>query len=282
MSDYAEERKNRSGLKSRKIIRDFQRQRGEETKGQSGKPVSNKAPEIKGRFDPKPPSRPHSPALTAESYRILELERDLEQMTLVHSTQTNRSLHSQLTMLMQTNQQLRDENRRLKRDMMAQRNRRVYQEEEMMIGMQLAAMNDEALDLQAVREVQMEMALNRADLSTNYTDPALRQRILEELANSHSAAVRDSLSYEEMLALEERIGSVPVGLSSEQLERLPVTHYHLKAEEPCTLCSICMVDFTPSEDVVELPKCRHLYHPPCIKRWLQGKKTCPLCLEEVR
>ena len=189
-------------------------------------------------------------------------------------------------MLAQTNQQLRDENRSLKRSLTHQRNHRTYPEEgdeedEMMVAMQLAAMNNQGLDLQAVREVQLEMALNRSDLCTVHAAPALRQRILSQYESSTQSAARDSLTYEEMLALEERIGSVPVGLTDEQLERLPTTHYQHKAESPCSLCSICMVDFNVREAVVQLPRCRHLYHPQCIRRWLHEKKTCPLCLEEA-
>lgn len=150
-----------------------------------------------------------------------------------------------------------------------------------MVAMQLAAMNDQGLDLQAVREVQMEMALNRTDLCNWHIAPALRQRILSQYESSTQSAARDSMTYEEMLALEERIGSVSVGLTAEQLEKLPTTHYQHKAEAPCSLCSICMVDFASREAVVQLPRCRHLYHSQCIRRWLKEKKTCPLCLEEA-
>ena len=150
-----------------------------------------------------------------------------------------------------------------------------------MVAMQLAAMNNEGLDLQAVREVQMEMALNRADLCMLYLAPALRQRILVHFDSTSQSAARDSLTYEEMLALEERIGSVPIGLTTEQLDTLPTAPYQYKAESPCSLCSICMVDFAVREVVVELPRCRHIYHSQCIRRWLQEKKTCPLCLEEA-
>lgn len=79
MSDYgnAEERKNRPSLKTRKIIRDAQRQRVE---GTGGKAVQ----EVKGRFDPRPPSRPQSPPQT--STRVAELEQELEHLTLVPFT----------------------------------------------------------------------------------------------------------------------------------------------------------------------------------------------------
>ena len=82
-------------------------------------------------------------------------------------------MHMQMAILQQTNQQLRDENRRLKRTLAAHRNRRTYQddtpEDDMLLAMQLAAFNNEALDPQALREVQIGMALNRDDLGTPFT-----------------------------------------------------------------------------------------------------------------
>ena len=93
--------------------------------------------------------------------------------------------------------------------------------------------------------------------------------------------MRDSMTYEELLALEEQMGSVSTGLSPDQLRKLPKVSYSPHSSSPCSSCSICMLDFTPGEELVKLPKCQHLYHCTCISRWFEGKKTCPLCLEEA-
>lgn len=79
MSDYsgAEERKNRTSLKTRKIIRDVQKQRVEGTREKA-------VQEMKGRFDPRPPSRPQSPPQA--SARVAELEQELEHLALVQFT----------------------------------------------------------------------------------------------------------------------------------------------------------------------------------------------------
>eukprot|EP00928_Gymnodinium_smaydae_P053080 TRINITY_DN37158_c0_g1_i1.p2 TRINITY_DN37158_c0_g1~~TRINITY_DN37158_c0_g1_i1.p2 ORF type:complete len:261 (+),score=57.01 TRINITY_DN37158_c0_g1_i1:129-911(+) len=42
-------------------------------------------------------------------------------------------------------------------------------------------------------------------------------------------------------------------------------------------CGVCLVDFEPECEVVQLP-CAHGFHTACITRWLaQCKNTCPLC-----
>lgn len=46
-------------------------------------------------------------------------------------------------------------------------------------------------------------------------------------------------------------------------------------------CTICFEDFKDSDDVRVL-KCRHLYHPECIDRWLIGhSKSCPCCRNKI-
>lgn len=88
------------------------------------------------------------------------------------------------------------------------------------------------------------------------------------------------MTYEEMLAIGESMGTVPTGLSKSALASLPMIPFRrLKCTNPT--CTICMVDLQEAEQVIELPQCKHLYHPGCIKPWLEGKKTCPMCLVEV-
>lgn len=50
-----------------------------------------------------------------------------------------------------------------------------------------------------------------------------------------------------------------------------------------TECSVCMEDFSPNENLVQLHaqsrplKNPHLFHEKCIKDWLKHHNTCPLC-----
>lgn len=52
--------------------------------------------------------------------------------------------------------------------------------------------------------------------------------------------------------------------------------------EECGLCeeqcSICMVDYSPTEELKVLPCCAtHAFHPGCIREWLHKRSSCPLC-----
>ncbi|TYJ42549.1 hypothetical protein E1A91_A03G096900v1 [Gossypium mustelinum] len=89
----------------------------------------------------------------------------------------------------------------------------------------------------------------------------------------------DNMSYEELLALEERIGNVSTGLSEETiLNRLERRKYssapgaQLEAEP----CCVCQEEYNDGEDIGTL-ECGHGFHADCIKQWLMHKNLCPIC-----
>ncbi|OWM80709.1 probable E3 ubiquitin-protein ligase RHG1A isoform X2 [Punica granatum] len=88
----------------------------------------------------------------------------------------------------------------------------------------------------------------------------------------------DNMSYEELLALEERIGNVSTGLSEETiLARLKqwkcvVIGSQLETEP----CCICQEEYNDGEDLGTL-ECGHDFHKDCIKQWLMHKNLCPIC-----
>lgn len=47
------------------------------------------------------------------------------------------------------------------------------------------------------------------------------------------------------------------------------------------VCSICLVTLHVGENLVRLP-CSHLFHKPCVVKWLSKTRTCPLCREWVK
>lgn len=49
-----------------------------------------------------------------------------------------------------------------------------------------------------------------------------------------------------------------------------------QAAEEGVSCAVCLVDLEVGQSVVQLP-CNHLYHPECIKKWLQQSDVCPTC-----
>ncbi|XP_057794456.1 probable E3 ubiquitin-protein ligase RHG1A isoform X2 [Salvia miltiorrhiza] len=90
----------------------------------------------------------------------------------------------------------------------------------------------------------------------------------------------DNMSYEELLALEERIGNVCTGLTEEAVtSRLKRRKYVAsKADNPAETepCSICREEYNNGEDLGAL-ECGHDFHADCIKQWLMHKNLCPIC-----
>jgi len=88
----------------------------------------------------------------------------------------------------------------------------------------------------------------------------------------------DNMSYEELLAWEQRQGVVvQPGLADSVLDRLPVEHICGGGDE----CGICLEDFCDGEGIVRLP-CLHRFHVSCGRDWLTRQARCPFCNCEVK
>lgn len=44
-------------------------------------------------------------------------------------------------------------------------------------------------------------------------------------------------------------------------------------------CSICLKSFeeTPSENLMQIPNCEHVFHESCLRRWFLQAQICPMC-----
>lgn len=94
----------------------------------------------------------------------------------------------------------------------------------------------------------------------------------------------DNMSYEELLALEERIGNVSTGLSDETMAKCLKTSKYSSSDitiavathESDIKCSICQEEYVEEDELGQLD-CGHSYHSTCIKQWLVQKNQCPIC-----
>lgn len=92
----------------------------------------------------------------------------------------------------------------------------------------------------------------------------------------------DSMSYEELLELSERIGTVNTGLKEDEIVHCLRKAKHLdnlfspSPKEMEQKCSICQEDYQANEETGRL-ECGHFYHIQCIKQWLVRKNICPIC-----
>eukprot|EP00262_Sarcandra_glabra_P001599 TRINITY_DN11731_c0_g2_i1.p1 TRINITY_DN11731_c0_g2~~TRINITY_DN11731_c0_g2_i1.p1 ORF type:complete len:289 (+),score=65.13 TRINITY_DN11731_c0_g2_i1:179-1045(+) len=92
----------------------------------------------------------------------------------------------------------------------------------------------------------------------------------------------DELSYEELLALGEVVGTESRGLSADLIASLPSVTYKGQSSQDGNTdqCVICRLDYEDGDALIVL-SCKHMYHTECINNWLQINKVCPVCSAEV-
>ena len=129
----------------------------------------------------------------------------------------------------------------------------------------------QVIDQQRERQANL---LQRRDLMMNY----LMSMILRRSENNYPNV--DNMSYEELLALEERMGNVSKGLTKEQIDKLPKEKF-VKKKYTDDKCIICQYEFKNYEKIIVLA-CKHCFHPDCIEEWLKNQKVCPYCKSEVK
>ena len=119
--------------------------------------------------------------------------------------------------------------------------------------------------------------LRRREMMMNYLMSmvmGMSRRSAEEYPNV------DNMSYEELLALEERMGNVSKGLTKEQIDKLPREKF-MKNKFSDDKSIICQYEFKNYEKLIVLP-CKHCFHLDCIEEWLKNQKVCPYCKIEVK
>ncbi|MFS7915046.1 putative transcription factor C2H2 family [Helianthus anomalus] len=92
----------------------------------------------------------------------------------------------------------------------------------------------------------------------------------------------DDMSYEELLALGERIGSVGTGLSDHLISKCMQVSIYCSSDQMQDegTCAICLEEYANMDDVGMLRVCRHDFHVGCIRKWLSMKNSCPICKAE--
>ncbi|GAB4839616.1 hypothetical protein Ancab_029139 [Ancistrocladus abbreviatus] len=92
----------------------------------------------------------------------------------------------------------------------------------------------------------------------------------------------DELSYEELLALGEVVGTESRGLSADTIASLPSINYKSNdaQEGESESCVICRLEYEDADPLTVL-SCKHSYHSDCINNWLKINKICPVCSTEV-
>lgn len=102
--------------------------------------------------------------------------------------------------------------------------------------------------------------------------------------NNNAIPNFDEMTYEELLALEDKIGYVNRGFSKEKIDKIPFTVFvpsNNNNNSDNEKCVICQEMFTEGNKIKKL-NCEHFYHQKCIDAWLSKEKNCPFCKIEVK
>merc|ERR1719197_2462125 len=109
----------------------------------------------------------------------------------------------------------------------------------------------------------------------------------------------DSMDYEDLMQLGNRMGRVNRGATNDEIRTLPTRKLKLSrrtgasaegaASSPAGdeggdkldgTCTVCMEEWADGDDVRTLP-CLHHFHTNCIDEWLKRNKTCPICKHDI-
>ncbi|KAL1370593.1 hypothetical protein AAHE18_01G071900 [Arachis hypogaea] len=75
------------------------------------------------------------------------------------------------------------------------------------------------------------------------------------------------------------------GLSKDSVEKISkiiiTSDNNVDASGEKVSCSVCLQDFQIGETVRSLPHCHHMFHQPCIDKWLIRHGSCPLCRRDL-
>jgi len=113
------------------------------------------------------------------------------------------------------------------------------------------------------------------DDGAEYAIQAVEQQIMDEICPNP-----DKMTYEQLLAMEEKVGNVNKGLNKDKINKIPVVNFKKNYYKDNNKCVICQEDFRDFEKVKKLG-CEHLFHINCIDQWLKKEKKCPFCNKEI-
>uniref|UniRef100_A0A7N0TKM2 RING-type E3 ubiquitin transferase n=1 Tax=Kalanchoe fedtschenkoi TaxID=63787 RepID=A0A7N0TKM2_KALFE len=124
------------------------------------------------------------------------------------------------------------------------------------------------------------MAIHQTESSLTLPEdnlPAVPNELVQELMARFDEVIP------EILDNESTARRVPPA-SKEVVKKLPIitlTNEILDKLGHDAECSICKEILVAGDQMQELP-CKHTFHPPCLKPWLDEHNSCPICRHELQ
>ncbi|CAG7879121.1 unnamed protein product [Brassica rapa] len=139
--------------------------------------------------------------------------------------------------------------------------------------------------LLALERIEHDQELTYEQLASLETNLFLSDMIRFYDQHSDMRLDIDNMSYEELLALGDEMGTVSTALSEEALSRSLKKRIYQETDETGAIslnkdddikCSICQEEYVDGDEVGTMP-CEHMYHVSCVQQWLRMKNWCPIC-----
>ncbi|KAM3138910.1 hypothetical protein pb186bvf_008923 [Paramecium bursaria] len=132
--------------------------------------------------------------------------------------------------------------------------------------------NDPFASLLEMRQLLVQMRIAQQILPLLQTQQRLRQyqNVFVDI---------DNMSYEQILELQNQIGTQNVGIPRIDIRRIPKRTIMI-SDRITEICTVCQCDLEVGQKYRKLG-CRHMYHSKCIRDWLLQHKDCPVCKREV-
>ena len=115
----------------------------------------------------------------------------------------------------------------------------------------------------------------------------VRGSVLAALGNAMGdAADVDGMDYEELLELQERIGTATDERAAAAAALESTTTFEVSEADAAARrtaggdaarCVVCMEDIAVGDVLRRMAKCPHACHAPCLERWLATNPKCPVC-----
>ena len=115
----------------------------------------------------------------------------------------------------------------------------------------------------------------------------IRGSVLAALGNAQGdAADVDGMDYEELLELQERIGTATDERAAAAAALESTTTFEVSEADAAARraaggdaarCVVCMEDIAVGDVLRRMAKCPHACHAPCLERWLATNPKCPVC-----
>lgn len=142
--------------------------------------------------------------------------------------------------------------------------------------------------MKQIEDTKKEIEIKKKETEQNQYEQGSMQTINRELIDNFISGFLDNnpeypnldnMTYEQILALEEKIGNVSKGLKTEEINLLQVDKYDSKKYED-EKCIICQYEFKESDNI-KILECHHIFHIECLDEWLKIQKICPFCKSEI-